>query len=96
MDIEVSVNYTSNIITTASRRFFVRFIGLRGGVGLALLWACVAFLYLLGDRSWYVTSCGTIAVLATVILPSLYFSYKKSSIDNFRRFLQMSCFPISR
>ena len=85
MDIEVSVHYTSNIINAASRRFFVRFIGLRGSVGFALLWACVAFLYLFGVRSWYVTSFGTIAVLATVTLPLLYFLYKKRSIDNLRR-----------
>ena len=85
MDIEVSVHYTSDIINAASRRFFVRFIGLRGSVGFALLWACVVFLYLFGVRSWYVTSFGTIAVLATVILPLLYFLYKKRSIDNFRR-----------
>lgn len=86
MDIEVSVHYTSNIINAASRRFFVRFIGLRGGVGFALLWACVAVLYLFGVRSWYVTSFGTIAVLATVTLPVFYFLYKKRSVDNFKHF----------
>lgn len=86
MDIEVSVHYTSNIINTALRRFFVRSIGLRGYLAFALIWGGVAFLYLFGVRSWYVTSFGTIAVMATVILPLIYFLYKKRSIDNFRRF----------
>jgi hypothetical protein len=85
MDREITVSYSDDILRFTVWKFWIRSIGVGGFIGFAVI--CVAFLYLFlsGNRSWFVGFLGAMVCVSFGIGVVSYFIYLNRSLEKFRR-----------
>ena len=88
MQYEVKAEYTKELICTATRRFWLRYIGLKHFLLFAALIILLAWLLYRGNADWITVALGTALSLMAVLYVALYFVYKKRSMAIFREMEQ--------
>ncbi len=85
MNREITASYSRELVKFAVWKFWTRSIGLSGFAAFAALCVAFIFIFLIGDRSWFLGFLGAAIVFCLGIGCVSYFIYLNRSMEKFNQ-----------
>lgn len=85
MKYEVTVEYSEELIKTATRRFLAKLLGWDYLVAWLVMLAALIVLLCLGQRGWFVGALGAVLVIAALVAVMVWVVFHRRALTTLRR-----------